>query len=202
MISLKDAMAFAESVMKENRFLHGKRVMQMGARIARAHMLDDDICNKIEIAAVLHDIARDKSEESLLSRAFEWDLNVKEYEMARPILLHGKVGAEMVKSKLGISDEDILNAIRYHTSGRIGMSVIEKIVMISDVIEMGRAFEGVEELREEAMRGIEDTFKKVVKNKIVYFVKHGLFVLPETYELWNHILMKEGKANGKELRIL
>ncbi len=201
MISVKQVRDFAKDIMEEKRFLHAERTAQMSREITMAHNIDDDICNKIEIASMLHDIARDMPEELLLSKAYKKDLNINKYELEKPVLLHGKVGAEIVKSKLAIFDEDILNAIRYHTSGRVGMSIVERVVMISDVIEIGRKFRGVEELRGMAMENLNDIFKRIIENKIVYFVQCGLFVLPKTYELWNHILLKEANTDGKELYI-
>ena len=65
-----------------------------------------------------------------------------------PEILHGPVGAWIAENEFHITNEDILNAIRYHTTGRANMSKLEKIIYIADMIEPNRKFDGVEELRE------------------------------------------------------
>ena len=72
---------------------------------------------------------------------------LNETERQNPSILHGLVGSIIAKEEMGICDEDILMAIRYHTTGRKNMSILEKIIYIADYIEPLRQFSGVEELR-------------------------------------------------------
>lgn len=67
-------------------------------------------------------------------------------------LLHGPVGAYIAQSEFGITDEELLNAIRFHTTGRASMSRLEKIIFVADMIEPNRRFDGVERLRKKAQK--------------------------------------------------
>lgn len=69
---------------------------------------------------------------------------------------HSEVGAFVAERDYGVSDSEIINAIRWHTSGRVGMSLLDKVVCLADYIEPGRDFPGVEYIREQAQRSLEE----------------------------------------------
>ncbi|NLJ90097.1 MAG: HD domain-containing protein [Clostridiales bacterium] len=95
--------------------------------------------NKANIAGLLHDYAKCMSDDVLLSKCREHNLPILEVEENNPYLLHSKLGAYYAKYELNIEDEDILNAITYHTTGRPNMSLLEKIVFVADYIEPNRS---------------------------------------------------------------
>ena len=87
------------------------------------------------LSGLLHDFAKCMTDEELLSECRKYNLPVSKIEEKNPYLLHGKLGAYYAKLKFNIEDEDILNGITYHTTGRPGMSLLEKIVFVADYIE-------------------------------------------------------------------
>ena len=90
---------------------------------------------RASVAALLHDAAKLMTPSELLSACERYGLSLSDLDRQTPQTLHPFVGAEMVREEFACFDEDILNAIRYHTTARVGMSQVEKLVYIADKIE-------------------------------------------------------------------
>jgi len=155
--------------------------------------------NKIELAALSHDLFRDVPPRKLLKMAWAYGLKISELERTHPVLLHGKVAAEFLKRRFNVEDEEVLNAVAYHTSGHVSFGTVGQILFIADSLEFTRDFPGVNELRRIAFRNLEEGFFQVLKNKIFYAVGKNYLLIPETVELWNSILMKRGGLIDEEV---
>ena len=107
-------------------------------------------------AGLLHDNAKCMSGEKLLEKSFKHGIAVSEVERDNPFLLHGKLGAYYAKSRYGVEDEEILDAIAFHTTGRPDMTLLEKIIFVADYIEPGRKKQPrLDELRRLAFENID-----------------------------------------------
>ncbi len=124
-----------ESLLSPHRFAHVKNVAKTAVRLAQIYGADMD---KAYIAGMLHDCAKYLDDDQMLDAAKEYKIELEEVEKQSLQLVHAKVGAVFAKEIYGIEDEDILNAIRYHTTGRPEMSILEKIIYVADYIEPGR----------------------------------------------------------------
>ncbi|OON99580.1 MAG: nicotinate (nicotinamide) nucleotide adenylyltransferase [Epulopiscium sp. Nele67-Bin004] len=126
---------YVKNVMSAKRYRHTLGVVQSATLLATIHGVDVD---KAYIGALFHDVAKeiDPSEMDSINKKNNagWD----NFELETNHLKHGKLGAVLVQRDWKIDDEDILNSIRYHTTGRKNMSDIEKIVYLADAIEIGR----------------------------------------------------------------
>lgn len=100
-------------------------------------------------------------------------------------ILHAFVGAYYVEKELGVSDEDVLNAIKYHTTGRADMTTIEKIVFLADYIEPGRTFHGVEEVRRTAENSLDQACFLALRNTINFLTTKKQPIYPATFEAYN-----------------
>ncbi|WP_017811878.1 MULTISPECIES: bis(5'-nucleosyl)-tetraphosphatase (symmetrical) YqeK [Paenibacillus] len=139
------------SQMPEKRWRHTEGVMQSAVVLARRYGADPD---KADIAAILHDVAKywpsDRQEQLLRDKALNDELLLYD----KP-LWHSEIGAYVAETEYGIEDTEILNAIRYHTSGRVGMTTLEKVICLADYIEPGRDFPGVDHIRRLAETSLE-----------------------------------------------
>lgn len=135
---------------------------------------------KAEIAALAHDLYRGLRGEELNKTVKELGLDDKYLD--NPNLAHGKIAAIMLEKKYGVSDRDILNAVSYHTTGRRGMSTLEKIVFLADAIEPGRTYPGVEEVREAAETGLDDGCLRSMLGTIRYVQDQGAYLDEDTIE--------------------
>ena len=125
-----------DEVQKNARLEHTIGVAYTAAALAMRYEVDVE---KALIAGYLHDCAKHMSADELLKICKKNNLNVSEVEKENPAsLLHGKVGAFLAKNKYGIEDEEILNAIYYHTTGHPDMTLLEKIIFLADYMEPGR----------------------------------------------------------------
>ena len=124
-----------ETELAYGRFIHTLNVSCTAANLAMCYGFDTDIA---ETAGLLHDCAKCMNLAKMLKICDKAGVELSEYERNSGSLLHSKAGAVLAQSKYGIKDEDILNAIRYHTTGRPGMSLLEKIIFVADYIEPGR----------------------------------------------------------------
>ena len=138
------AIPFADralALQKPSRREHTLRVAKLAAKRARGLKIDE---NKAIAAALFHDCAKNVALDSPLLSGFvkkdEWG------DIPDPVL-HQFTGAYLMQTQFGVTDEDVINAVRYHTSGRENMSTLEKLIFLADMLEDGRTFDGVDELR-------------------------------------------------------
>jgi nicotinate-nucleotide adenylyltransferase len=117
------------------RFEHTKSVASEARRLAVIHGADEE---SAYLAGILHDAARGLLDDKLLSKARRYGVEISGVAVKRPSLIHGLVGAEMARHEFGVKDQDVLNAVRYHTTGRPGMSKLEKVILVADYIEPAR----------------------------------------------------------------
>ncbi|ONI47382.1 hypothetical protein AN644_00510 [Candidatus Epulonipiscium fishelsonii] len=130
---------FVKSKIPKKRFIHTQGVVQMAMELAKIHGEDLD---KVYIAALFHDVAKKMHFDEYKGK-IDWD----SFEMDQDHLKHGKLGAYILQKHFCVSNEDILNSIRFHTVGRSNMSKLEKIIYLADMVEYGRG-DDIEQLRE------------------------------------------------------
>lgn len=126
---------FSERVKKaigEERFFHCLRVRGLAIDLAQKHGADVAAC---AVTALLHDLGRTYDDQGLLAKAREWAIDIDDIESGSPKLLHGKIGAAIAARDYGLADEEILEAIRCHTTGRAAMGLISRIIYLSDHLE-------------------------------------------------------------------
>jgi len=104
------------------------------------------------------------------------------------------ISAEFLKRKYGI-DEEIYEAIYYHTSGYEYMGDIGRILVISDAAGDDREYRGVKKLREESVKSLDIGYKLAIKSKIQYAIEKDRYVLEQTYKTWNRILLNKDFSN-------
>ena len=118
--------------LKHHRFIHSAAVAGTAASLAMKYGED---CSKAVVAGILHDCAKCYDDDELVELCLKNDIPVSGFEKDHGFILHAKYGAYLAKNKYGIDDEDILNAIRWHTTGHEDMTLLEKIIFVSDYIE-------------------------------------------------------------------
>ncbi|MEG0642119.1 MAG: bis(5'-nucleosyl)-tetraphosphatase (symmetrical) YqeK, partial [Clostridium sp.] len=173
---------FARASLNEKKFNHCIRVEDMAIKLAETYGVNVE---KIKIAAISHDCAKFFTHDKMISYMKGHNQYIDEIQMNVPYLLHGPVAALRIKENFDITDEDILNAIRYHTTGRNGMTVLEKIIYIADLVEEGRDFKGVEEIRKEAFKNLDRALVMGCNTTMSYVMLKGQIIHPSTVELRN-----------------
>lgn len=128
----------------EKRLRHVLGVTGLAVDIARRFGLDED---KLEEAALLHDLCRTVSNEGMLERAAHYGLVANDTQRAKPMLLHGPVAAEEARQTLGVTDPEILEAVHWHTTGTPGLGPIGQALFVADFAEPTRDYPEAAEAR-------------------------------------------------------
>lgn len=181
------ALAIVKEQLTEHRYKHTLGVMETAIKLAKKYGADE---KKAELAAIFHDYAkfRDKAEMKTIIQEQGMAPELLEYNSE---LWHAPVGAYLVAKEAGITDPDILEAIRYHTSGRPNMTLLEKIIYLADYIEPGRHFPGVEEVREMAQQDLDKALIQALKNSMAFLMRKNQRVFPLTFHTYNDLIQKE-----------
>ncbi len=155
-----------EKELKPDRFDHTLGVAYTAANMAFVHGADVE---KALIAGFLHDCAKCMSHEEQVKICEKNKIEISEVERRNHSLLHAKVGMYLARTKYDVYDTDILNAIRWHTTGREDMSLLEKIIYIADFIEPNRKpLEDMSTIREEAFTDIDRCLAHILHNSVIY----------------------------------
>jgi len=167
---LERAEALARSRLSEGRYEHTLRVADTAEDLALVHDLDTDLAR---LAALLHDAAREMRPEEFLNLADKWHLQVGDPERESPKLLHGPVAAELAKRELGVDDEEVLEAVRTHTTGRPGMGPLALVLYVADKIEPARDYPSVGRLRTLAGEDLNGAATESLRRAIAHNQERG-----------------------------
>lgn len=185
MIEKQKVISFIRERLKNSRFDHSMNVAKVAVELAKIYNID---VYSAEIAALLHDNAKSLTNEELIYYVNIYNIKLDEVDLLSPQILHSYVGAHIAKDIFDI-DEDIFNAIYNHTVGRKNMSLLEKIIFIADIIEEGRNFDGVEELRKFAFMDLDKAIILSCEKTIEYIISKGMLLHLNTIELRNSLIM-------------
>lgn len=183
------------SILSKKRYEHSIRVLETAIELAKIYNID---LEKVAIAAILHDFAKEFKRDELVSISKNFFKEETEDYLDNIEILHSYAGTYIAKNKFNINDSDILNAIKYHTTGRKNMSLIEKIVYIADAIEPKRDYPHVKKIRELAFKNLDKAILVEVNNKIEYLVNENLVIHINSIEMRNWLL-KNKLIGGNKL---
>jgi len=145
----------------------------------------------------VHDCARDLEKPLQLKCLKEEGIEADELTLNIEELLHGPAAVHICRKVFAIEDEEILSAVRYHTTGKENMSLLEKIIYLSDFIEPSRSFPGVEELRGLAFKNLDKALLLAFNSSILYILSKNEYVHINTILARNHVLKEVGE-NGMQ----
>lgn len=184
----KEMQSKLRKALKKKRFEHSLGVRDEAARMAERFGADTE---KAYIAGLLHDCAKclkPEEEKDLITRyGYEPDEMTR---LCHPVL-HAPLGALIARHEYGVEDEEILDAIRYHTVARADMTLLDKIVYIADVTEPNRDYDGVELIRRLAAKNIDDAYREAVRQALTHNIKKETIIHPNTLDAWNEICRKK-----------
>lgn len=151
-LSPEELRPIAMSYLKHKRMRHVLGTEEEAVRLAKRYGADE---RKARIAALLHDCTKKLDMEQQLALCETYSISLDALEQKALKLLHAKTGAEIARDIFGV-EEDVYEAIKWHTTGKANMSLLEKIIYLADYIEPTRDFPGVEELRETVYRDLDE----------------------------------------------
>lgn len=180
----EELLAQVRAQMHEKRYAHTLGVAESARQLAIRYGADPD---KAQLAGYLHDYCKcwpvDKMFESLVRHDMPTELLEGEKE-----LWHAFAGAIVIQSDLGITDPEILQAVRYHTTGRVGMTLLEKVVCVADYIEPNRNFPGVEDIRALAQEDLDAALALALGGTMQFLIEKKKTVFPLTLLAYNDLI--------------
>jgi predicted HD superfamily hydrolase involved in NAD metabolism len=172
-----------EKKLTKKRFEHSLGVEYIAGALAMVYGAD---VNKALMAGLLHDCAKYLSSEEKITKCRRYHLPISECELKNPELLHAKLGAYYAKTKYGIDDKEILSAIKYHTTGKPDMSMMEKIIFVADYIEPNRKpLKEIDIIRQEAFTDIDKSIVHILKNTLSYLDNSDSETDPMSLDTYN-----------------
>lgn len=177
------------AALRDKRFEHVLRVEKTAIELAKQYGVDVEAAS---IAGLCHDYAKQRADEDFIKviKAKKLDPDLLNYGNA---IWHGFVGAEMVKDELGVHDEDILNAIRFHTTGAAYMTKLAQIIYMADYIEPGRDFPAVKKARKLTRQDLGAGVAYQTKHTLLYLIKNNAPIHPQTLATFNAWVPQYGK---------
>lgn len=169
------------------RFKHSLGVRDTAVKLAEIYGADS---RKAALAGLLHDCARDLPGEKLLVLARQNHIPVDEVDEALPVILHAPVGALLAGRQFGVQDQAVLQAIALHTLGDKDMTLLDKIIFVADKAEPGRAFPGVQELREIMWRDLDRAMLWCLDAAITMSLRNSELIHPKAVSTRNWIRLK------------
>ncbi len=185
---------YIDENLKESRKKHTRGVAETAVELAKLYNEDAE---KAYFAAMCHDMAKNMNVD-------EMNDYVNKYSMGRkylnnPNIAHGKIACMMLREDFDVEDEDILNAVSYHTTGRAGMSLLEKIIYLADAIEPGRDYPGVSELRKASREDLDKACLLSFKRTIDYLTEKGADIDGDTLAAKEYLEKTGEKMNNRDL---
>lgn len=173
--------------MSEQRFKHVLGVEETAVALAKKYGASPE---KASIAALTHDYAKERPDEEFKMVIVRdgFDPELLNYNNA---IWHGLVGASFVGRELGITDAEILHAIRVHTTGAAKMSLLDKIIYVADYIEPGRDFPGVQDARAIAWADLDEAVAFETKHTLAHLLAQEQQIYPKTIETYNYWVAKK-----------
>ena len=178
----------------EIRFYHTMGVMYTAASLAMCYGEDME---RAQVAGLLHDCAKCIPNEKKLKLCHDHGIPVSEIEKKSPYLLHARLGAYIAKEKYHVTDPEILNAIEYHTTGKPRMTLLEKIIFVSDYIEPMRSkASNLEKIRGLAFSDIDRAVFTILRDTLIYLENEKACLDNQTVVAYNYYkeLMEKEEA--------
>ncbi len=176
---------FVSGFLKPSRMEHTLGVEKTAVYLAKKHGCDK---TRAQIAALIHDVAKNLSLQEMLNYCEKYDIIVDDMQKEQKSLLHALVSEGIAFFELGISEPEILNAVRYHTTGCGDMDSLAKIIYLADAIEPNRDYEGVEEIRAAADEDLDRACLMSLDNTVRLLLSRGMKVHPDTIEARNQLI--------------
>ena len=183
MIEYEELYGIVKSKLSEERFKHSEGVVKRALEYSEIYNVDREI---IKLAAIAHDIAKELTEEEVKYFLNKYNIELDDIEKINKSLLHAKIGASICEKEFGFNN-DMVNAVRYHTTGRENMSVLEKIIYLADATEENRDYdynEYVNVIKEDIDKGMVMVSKWVIDS----LTRRGRMIHLDSIKCYNYYI--------------
>lgn len=182
---MKSILDYLTAHLTKERLQHTYGVCDEAVKLARRYGEEE---SKAYTAALFHDMYKDISSSDFHDLADQYDL--EDRYRGNLTLAHSKLAAASMKKEYGIDDQNIIDAVSFHTTGRAGMSLLEKIIYLADAIEPRRSYPGVEYLRKLALEDIDKACLFSLESTINYLQERNLPIDEDSLKARNYLIKR------------
>jgi predicted HD superfamily hydrolase involved in NAD metabolism len=176
-------------MLPKKRFQHSLNVANTSVKLSEIYNYDKE---KAYLAGIIHDCAKYLNKEEVNHYLAKYEIELDDLEKNNLALSHSVIGCYIAKYEFEIEDEEIISAVKYHTTGKANMNLLEKILYIADLIEEDRSFPGVELLRELTYEGSLDKALLIsFNNTIKLVIDNQQLIHPRTIEARNYLMQQK-----------
>lgn len=176
--------------LKESRFIHSLNVADSAKYLAEKYGCDEE---KAYTAGLLHDVMKNASDSEQLCVIEKAGWKLTDCEKANTKLWHAIAGAAYMKTELAIEDDELIEAVRYHTTARKNMSLLEKVIYVADFISADRDYPEVDEVRQAAEESLEKAMMAGLEFCIHEIVNRNQVLHPDSVDAYNEIILENSK---------
>lgn len=173
------------SKLDDYRYIHSLGVAKSAKELAALYGADEE---KAYTAGLLHDVMKNASPDEQLQIMEKADIMLSPCEKLNQKLWHAIAGAAFLKTELNITDEEIISAVRWHTTGKAGMTTLEKTVYLADFISEDRTYPDVDEVRRLARISLESAIVYTQKYCIQKLLSQNMIIDPSGVECYNDLV--------------
>ena len=171
----------------EYRFIHSLAVADEAVVLAQRYGCD---INKARTAGLLHDVFKNESVENMIEYINNCNIKLTDVEMNAKKLWHSILGAHYIEYNLGITDNDMINAVRYHTTARAGMSTLEKVIYLADYTSSDRNYNGVQQMRDAVKKDMSSAMLIALEFSINELLNKKACIHPDTINAYNELMLR------------
>jgi len=182
----KKYIEFIKNRLSKERFNHSLNVSKKAKELALKYNSDPE---RAELAGLIHDINKEIDDNEHLEIMAKNGLKFTEVEKKIHKLWHSITASVYIETEFNIKDKEILNSVRYHTSGRANMSLAEKVIFVADFISDDRDYNGIDEIKLAADISLEHAMLKALSWTIRDLIKKEKFIYQDTFEAYNEIVL-------------
>ncbi len=189
---------FLEEIKKrlsEYRFNHSVNVAEQAKKLAKKYGADEE---KAFTAGLIHDIMKDTDIDFQKRLIEKYDGKMSETQLANSPVWHAQSGELFLRFELGVEDEEILSAVRYHTTARAGMSLLDKVVYIADYTSADRDYPDADVMREKAERSLDEAMLYGLQYTVTKQVNRLGVIDPDSLFAYNETVLKMKKEKGSK----
>ncbi len=168
---------------------HIFRVQALALELAQHHDIDE---NKVKLGALAHDLARALKGDQLLQKAHELGLPIDPVETHEPILLHGPVAAELLRREDGLEDQQVYEAVYWHSTAHKGISPVAQVIFLADKLDPQKAhrYPFIPELKELAIESLDKATLDFLSRQLESLIHEGSTLHPVSVEARNHLILQ------------
>lgn len=185
-MTIEDYKGIIRPLMGDKRYIHSVNVSIEAVRLAKKYGADEE---KAAVAGIFHDITKEIDFEKQLQIISSGDIILTDVEKSTNKLWHAISGSVYIQKELNITDADIINAVRYHTTGRANMSLLEKIIFLADFTSAERDYPDVDVIRQKAEISLEEGMLYGIQFTLSRLLQHQGLLSIDAINAYNEILL-------------